>query len=76
MDRRAGIRGTHPASKTHDALDAGAVAPAAVEQDDLAARRQLGDISLAIGYTILQEWSTAAVLRGDRSQWIRLPPDA
>jgi len=35
----------------------------------------VGPTLLAIGYTILQEWSTAAVLRGDRSQWIRLPPD-
>ena len=35
-------------AEAHDALDAGAVVPAAVEQDDFAARRQVLDVALEI----------------------------
>src|SRR5262249_11494555 len=35
-------------AEPHDALDAGAVVPAAIEEDDLAARRQVRDIALEI----------------------------
>src|SRR5262249_10321107 len=33
---------------THDVLDAGSVVPAAVEDDDLPLRRQLGDVALEV----------------------------
>jgi hypothetical protein len=36
------------AAELHHPLDAGAVVPAAVEQHDLAARRQLGDVALEV----------------------------
>jgi hypothetical protein len=35
-------------AKTHDALDAGAVVPGAVEQDDFAAGGQVGRVTLKV----------------------------
>src|SRR5674476_124549 len=35
-------------AEPHDVLDAGAIVPAAIEQHDFTARRQLGDIALKI----------------------------
>ena len=48
-------------AEAHDALDAGAVVPAAVEQDDLAAGRQMRHIALEVPLRAL-----ALVRRGQR----------
>ena len=49
-------------AEAHHALDAGAVVPAAVEQDDLAGGRQVRDVALEVP------------LRASRARWARQAP--
>ena len=41
--------------KAHDALDAGAIVPASIEQDDLAANRQMFDVALEVPRLLVPE---------------------
>ena len=64
-------------AEAHDPLDAGAVVPAAVEQHDLAASREMRDVALEVPLAFVRaRWVRGARRRGNaRIETLRDPLD-